>query len=180
MAKGHGKHGNKGHHHDDVMPSWAAALGIKWLGEDYDDIGRAWRGKGRNDVRDGTDRTTTHVALQEAFVEIHIADTSVNYDFISTKLGRQAFNSDFRSLLFSDVNQGVRIFGSANANRYQYNLLYFNMAEKDTNSELNTFGLRDQQVAIGADHHAVDHPLQVERRQQGECLERQGQRHDLQ
>ena len=101
------------------------------------------------DVRDGTDRTTTHVALQEAFVEIHIADTSVNYDFISTKLGRQAFNSDFRSLLFSDINQGVRIFGSANANRYQYNLLYFNMAEKDTNSELNTFGLRDQQVAIG-------------------------------
>lgn len=101
------------------------------------------------DVRDGTNRTTTHVALQEAFVEIHLLDTSVNYDFISTKLGRQAFNSDFRSLIFADINQGVRIFGSANANRYQFNLLYFNQAEKDTNSELNTFGLRDQQVAIG-------------------------------
>jgi hypothetical protein len=101
------------------------------------------------DVRDGTNRTTTHVALQEAFVEIHLADTSVNYDFISTKLGRQAFNSDFRSLIFSDINQGVRIFGSANANRYQFNLLYFNPAEKDTNSDLNTFGLRDQQIAIG-------------------------------
>lgn len=100
------------------------------------------------DVRDGTDRTTTHMALQEAFVEIHLADTSVNYDFISTKLGRQAFNSDFRSLIFSDINQGVRVFGSANANRYQYNLLYFNPAEKDTNSELNTFGLRDQHIAI--------------------------------
>ena len=62
MAKGHGKHGNKGHHHDDVMPSWAAALGIKWLGEDYDDIGRAWRGKGRNDVRDGTDDDDVLVA----------------------------------------------------------------------------------------------------------------------
>jgi hypothetical protein len=101
------------------------------------------------DVRDGTNRTTTHAALQEAFVEVHLADTSVNYDFISTKLGRQAFNSDFRSLIFSDVNQGIRIFGSANANRYQYNLLYFNPAEKDTNSELNTFGLRDQNIAIG-------------------------------
>jgi len=100
------------------------------------------------DVRDGTDRTTTHVALQEAFVEIHLLDTSVNYDFISAKLGRQPFNSDFRSLIFSDINQGVRIFGSANANRYQFNFVYFNPAEKDTNSDLNTFGLRDQNIAI--------------------------------
>jgi hypothetical protein len=101
------------------------------------------------DPRDGAGRTTTHAALQEAFVEIHLVDTSVNYDFISTKLGRQAFNSDFRSLIFSDINQGARIFGSANGNRYNFNLIYFNQAEKDTNSDLNTFGLRDQQVAIG-------------------------------
>jgi hypothetical protein len=73
---------------------------------------------------------------------------SSNYDFISTQIGRQPFNSDFRSLIFSDVNQGVRLFGSANGNRYQYNLIYFNMAEKDTNSGLNTFALRDQQIAI--------------------------------
>ncbi|MCC6764930.1 MAG: hypothetical protein IT293_09730 [Deltaproteobacteria bacterium] len=101
------------------------------------------------DVRDATDRLTTHAALQEAFVEIHLADTSVNYDFLSTKIGRQPFNSDFRSLLFSDVNQGIRFFGNANSNRYQYNLAYFYPAEKDTNSDLNTFGLRDQQIAIG-------------------------------
>ncbi len=101
------------------------------------------------DVRDGTNRTTTHAALQEAFVEVHLVNTSVNYDFISSKIGRQPFNSDFRSLIFSDINQGVRIFGSANANRYQFNLLYFNPAEKDTNSDLNTFGLRDQNIAIG-------------------------------
>ena len=100
------------------------------------------------DVRDGTDRLTTHAALQEAFIEVHLADTSVNYDFLSTKIGRQPFNSDFRSLLFADVNQGVRFFGNANSNRYQYNLLYFYPAEKDTNSDLNTFGLRDQQIAI--------------------------------
>ncbi|HVM95650.1 MAG TPA: alginate export family protein [Candidatus Acidoferrales bacterium] len=100
------------------------------------------------DVRDGTSRTTNDAALQEAFVEIHLADLSANYDFLSTKLGRQPFNSDFRSLIFSDTNQGARLFGNANGNRYQYNLVYFHMAEKDTNSELNTFDLRNQQVAI--------------------------------
>ncbi len=100
------------------------------------------------DVRDGTDRTTHDAALQEASVEIHLRNLTDNYDFISSKLGRQEFNSDFRRLIFSDTNQGARLFGSANGNRYQYNLIYFNMAEKDTNSELNTFQLRDEQVAI--------------------------------
>ena len=37
------------------------------------------------------------------------------------KAGRQAFNSDFRSLIFQDTNQGVRFFGTANGARYQYN-----------------------------------------------------------
>lgn len=100
------------------------------------------------DVRDGTDRTTTHASLQEASFEFHLADLSKRYDFISTKIGRQPFNSDFRSLIFADVNQGARLFGTAQGNRYQYNLIYFYLAEKDTNSELNTFDLRDQQVAI--------------------------------
>jgi hypothetical protein len=100
------------------------------------------------DTRDGTDRTTVDAALQEASVEIHLANVSTNYDFISSKIGRQPFNSDFRSLIFADVNQGVRLFGSANGNRYQYNLLYFYQAEKDTNSELNTFDFRHQQIAV--------------------------------
>lgn len=120
--------------------------------EGVGDVNQLWtqeNGVVDPDVRDGTNRTTTHAALQEAFVEIHLVNTSVNYDFISSKIGRQPFNSDFRSLMFSDINQGVRIFGSANANRYQFNLVYFNPAEKDTNSDLNTFGLRDQNIAIG-------------------------------
>jgi hypothetical protein len=100
------------------------------------------------DVRNGTDRTTNDAALEEAFLEVHLADVSSNYDFIATKLGRQPFNSDFRSLLFSDVNQGVRLFGNANGNRYQYNLVAFDMAEKDTDSDLNTFARRDQEIAI--------------------------------
>lgn len=100
------------------------------------------------DVRDGSDRTTTDLALQEAALELHLADVSSRYDFVSTKIGRQPFNSDFRSLIFSDTNQGVRLLGSADGNRYQYNLIYFLQAEKDTNSELNTFALRDQHVFI--------------------------------
>ena len=100
------------------------------------------------DPREGTERTTTHASLQEASFELHLANISPRYDFISAKIGRQPFNSDFRSLIFSDVNQGARLFGTAQGNRYQYNLIYFHLAEKDTNSELNTFALRDQQVAI--------------------------------
>jgi hypothetical protein len=100
------------------------------------------------DVREGTSRTTEDIALQEAALELHLADLSVNYDFISTKVGRQPFNSDFRSLIFSDVNQGARLFGSANGNRYQYNALYFYQAEKDTNSELNTFDARHQHLVV--------------------------------
>ena len=100
------------------------------------------------DVRDGTDRTTPDAALEEAFLEVHLADVSPNYDFISAKIGRQPLNSDFRSLLFSDINQGARLFGNADGNRYQYNLAYFNMAEKDTNSGLNTFEQRHQQIAV--------------------------------
>lgn len=100
------------------------------------------------DVRDGTSRTLADVRLEQAFLEVHLADLSANYDFVSMKAGRQAFNSDFRSLIFQDTNQGVRFFGTANGARYQYNLLYFYQAEKDVVSTLNTFGLRDQQIAV--------------------------------
>jgi hypothetical protein len=100
------------------------------------------------DVREGINRWTSDAALQQAFIEYHIADVSNRYDFISVKAGRQPFNSDFRSLIFFDTNQGVRLFGSADGNRYQWNLLGFYQAEKDTFSELNTFDLRDQLVAV--------------------------------
>ena len=100
------------------------------------------------DVVDGTSRTTNDAALQQAAAEVHLMDFSANYDSISAKVGRQPFNSDFRSLIFSDVNQGARLFGTANGNRYQYNLLYFYQAEKDTNSGLNTFDQRDQQIVL--------------------------------
>ena len=88
------------------------------------------------------------LSLQEAFAEVHLHDLSDNYDFISSKVGIQPFTSDFRGFIFSDSNLGARIFGNASNNKSQYNLLYFNMREKDTFSELNTFDSRDQHVFI--------------------------------
>jgi hypothetical protein len=100
------------------------------------------------DVRKGTTRTDAHLGLQEAFVELKLRDLSHAYDFTSVRAGIQTFNSDFRGFIFSDQEPGVRIFGNLRSNRYQYNLAYFAMLEKDTNSGLNRFDYRQQQVFI--------------------------------
>jgi hypothetical protein len=99
-------------------------------------------------VAQGTTRFDTHVGLQEAFFEYKIADLSPNYDFISVRAGIQQFASDFRGFLYVDEQPGVRIFGNAGSNKWEYNATYFNLLEKNTNSELNTFDRRNQQVMI--------------------------------
>jgi hypothetical protein len=99
-------------------------------------------------VLSGTNRNRTFFALQEAFAEVKIADTSPNYDFMSARVGNQLFVSDFRGFIFADVNRGARLFGTANANRDQYNLVYFRQWEKDTNSGLNSFSDRNQNIFI--------------------------------
>ena len=95
-----------------------------------------------------TQRTKNYLALQQAFVELHLKDLSENYDFVSLRIGNQPFNADFRGFLFNDVNLGARLFGNYANNLYQYNLAIFDMREKDTDSELNTFNNRDQEVVI--------------------------------
>jgi hypothetical protein len=100
------------------------------------------------DVRKGATRDRTFFALQEFFVEKKIADLSPNYDFLSVRAGSQFFVSDFRGFLFSDTNRAVRLFGNLESNRDQFNLIYFDQFEKDTNSGLNTFSDRHQQVLI--------------------------------
>jgi hypothetical protein len=100
------------------------------------------------DVRRGTNRTQTHFSLEEAFAEVKLADVNSNYDFISMRAGIQPFVSDFRGFIFSDNNLGVRLFGAADNNRIQFNAAYFSMLEKDTNSGLNTFDTRHQNVYI--------------------------------
>src|SRR5712691_8719062 len=100
------------------------------------------------DVRRGTNRTDTQVSLEEAFGEVKLADVNRNFDFISARVGIQPFVSDFRGFIFSDNNLGARIFGSFDNNRYQYNAAYFAQLEKDTNSGLNRFDLRHQNVYV--------------------------------
>jgi hypothetical protein len=100
------------------------------------------------DVRRGTERRDGRASLQELFYERKLRDLTPNYDIVSVRVGSQPFTSDFRGFIFSDTNLGVRLFGNYASNRFQYNLAYFDRLEKDTNSGLNTFELRDQQVAI--------------------------------
>jgi len=97
----------------------------------------------------GTTRFDTHVGLQEGFFEAKLADLSPNYDFISMRAGIQQFSSDFRGFLYVDSQPGLRIFGIADNNKWQFNAAYFYLLEKNTNSGLNTFDPRDQQVIIG-------------------------------
>jgi Carboxypeptidase regulatory-like domain len=99
-------------------------------------------------VSKGTTRLDSHIGLQEAFAEVKLRDLSPNFDFISVRAGIQGFNSDFRGFLFVEEQPGIRFFGNLESNRWQYNLAYFNFLEKNTNSELNSMKLRDQQVII--------------------------------
>jgi hypothetical protein len=101
------------------------------------------------DVRKGTTRFDSHLGLQEGFVEVKLHDLSPNYDFVSARAGIQEFNADFRGFLFVDEQLGLRIFGNWASDRIEYNAAYFNLLEKNTNSGLNTFQLRDQQVILG-------------------------------
>ena len=100
------------------------------------------------DVRNGTTRLDSHAGLQEAFVEYKIRDLSPNYDFVSVRAGIQSFSSDFRGFIFVDEQPGVRLFGNLRSDRWEYNLAYFNLLEKNTNSGLNTFEPRHQQVIV--------------------------------
>jgi hypothetical protein len=96
--------------------------------------------------------------------------------FDSIRVGIQPFNADFRGFLFQDNQLGVRLFGDRDANRWQYNIAYFQRLEKDTNSGLNDLGekvrqrrhLRRQSVPpgpAGAGLHLADRrPLQLEPR----------------
>jgi carboxypeptidase family protein len=100
------------------------------------------------DVRNGRTRVDAHAGLQEAFVEYKIRDLSSNYDFLSVRAGIQGFSSDFRGFLFVDEQPGVRLFGNLRSDRWEYNLAYFNLLEKNTNSGINTFQPRRQQVIV--------------------------------
>src|SRR5207245_11209567 len=105
-------------------------------------------GMGNIEGRKGTTRTDHQIALQEAFVEARLVDLSRHFHFVSVRAGIQGFTSDFRGFIFSDNQPGVKFFGNFDNNRYQWNVAYFNMLEKDTNSGLNSFRRRHKQVVM--------------------------------
>jgi hypothetical protein len=108
------------------------------------------------DVRRGTERDRSFMALQEFFVEYKLADLSPNYDFVSLRIGSQPFVSDFRGFLFNDVNRAIRLFGNMNSNRDQFNVVVFRQAEKDTNSTLNSYDDRNGQTIFIANWYHQD------------------------
>ncbi len=99
-------------------------------------------------VENGLSRGRDYAALQEWFFETKLADTSPYYDFLSVRAGSQPFVSDFRGFIFDDTNRAVRLFGTRLSNQDQFNVLFFDQLEKETNSGLNTFDDRGQYVVI--------------------------------
>lgn len=89
------------------------------------------------DPRRGTTRQDGHIGLQEGFLDYHLRNVSDRFDFDSVRVGVQPFTSDFRGFLFQDSQMGVRLFGNRENNFWQYNLAWFRLMEKDTNSGLN-------------------------------------------
>ena len=100
------------------------------------------------DVGQGRRRSRGFATLEEWWLEAKLADLSPDYDFLSIRGGSQPFTSDFRGFIFSDLNRSIRLFGTRLANRDQFNLIAFDQREKDTNSFLNSFDPRGQQIII--------------------------------
>lgn len=108
----------------------------------------------------GRTRTDYHFGVQAAFIDKHLRNVSEHYDFDSLRVGIQPFSSDFRGFLFQDNQLGVRLFGTRDNNRWQYNAGWFRRIEKDSNSGLNDLGqpLRDDDVIV-ANLYAQDFPV---------------------
>ncbi|MCA9212641.1 MAG: hypothetical protein KDB27_06240 [Planctomycetales bacterium] len=109
------------------------------------------------DVRKGTSRFRQDVALEEWFVEAKLSDLSPYYDFVSARAGSQFFVSDFRGFIFSDINRGVRLFGTRHSNRDQFNLMWLDQTEKDSNSLLNRIDEDRHQNTLIANYYRQDY-----------------------
>jgi len=97
-----------------------------------------------------TTRTDSFVGMQGLFVDKHLRNVSERYDFDSVRVGIQPITTDFRGFLFQDAPFGLRLFGTRDNNRWQYNLAWFRRLEKDTNSGLNDLSepLRNDDVFL--------------------------------
>ncbi len=107
-------------------------------------------------VLDGTSRYREDWALEEWFVEAKLSDLSPYYDFASVRAGSQLFVSDFRGFIFNDINRGVRLFGTRHNNRDQFNVVWFDQMEKETNSLLNRLDKDRHQNTLIANYYRQD------------------------
>jgi hypothetical protein len=114
----------------------------------YNDLTTQELGVVNPDVRKGRHRERNDNAIEELYLEMLLQECDPSYDFTSLRVGIQPFVSDFRGFVFNDTNLGYRLFGSRDSNRTQWNIAWFDQLEKETNSDLNTFESREQQVFI--------------------------------
>ena len=108
------------------------------------------RGILRADSSMSTTRNDNFIGIQGLFLDKHLRNVSDRYDFDSLRIGIQPITVDFRGFLFQDSPVGVRLFGTRDNNRWQYNIGWFRRLEKDTNSGLNDIsaGLRDDDIFL--------------------------------
>lgn len=136
------------------------------------------------DPRRGTTRGDQHVGFQELFLDVHLADISDRYDFISSRVGIQRFNSDFRGFIYADDQPGARLFGTWDNNKWQYNLAHFSRLDKDTNAAINsTFDDRHEDVLIlnlyRQDAFILGHNIQFSYLYREDTAGSEGQHYDL-
>jgi hypothetical protein len=103
----------------------------------------AFRGVGLDPNPNNAD---TDVALQECFLDVQLAIVSDWYDTVNLRVGRQNFIFDFRGFLFADANDAVRLFGTYDSNRTQWNVFAFETVKKNAVSQFNTFDERQQTI----------------------------------
>lgn len=97
----------------------------------------------------GSVRSANRVGFQELFADIHLGNLSERYDFVSSRIGIQQFNADFRGFLYNDNQPGARLFGNYDNNKTQFNLAAFSRLDKDVNSGINsTFTDRHEDVYV--------------------------------
>lgn len=88
----------------------------------------------RADASRGRDRGDAAFSLFSAFADIHLGNISDRYDFVSSRIGVQEFNADFRGLILNEAQPGVRLFGNVDNNQYQWNLAWFHRLQLDANA----------------------------------------------
>lgn len=120
----------------------------------------------RADPARGTQRDDQHVGFRELFLDIHLMDVSERYDFISSRVGIQRFNADFRGFVFFDEAPATRLFGTLDNNKLQWNAAYFSRLDKDANALQNKiFDSRHEEVFLAniyrQDFFTLGHTMQA-------------------